>query len=129
MDTWASSKYTRGFIAWIMLVFIVIMSLPFIRRRAFEVFMTTHFAFVAFFVFVYLHTPLQSWPYIAAAAVLYGIDKALRVVWGLFPRRATVEICEDMLRIRFAKDCIAKATGLYRPGQYVREQCFDTSHV
>ncbi len=99
----------------------VVTSLPYLRRRFFEVFMYSHFAFVIFFLYGYYHTPEKFAPYLYAAAALYLLDKMLRAVWGLLPRRTvTVDVGhKGVVKLEFAKDPIGRRAGRYSPGQYV----------
>ena len=99
----------------------VLTSLPFVRRRAFNTFLYSHSAFVVFFLFVYLHTSSFS-NYLLAAGIIYASDKLLRAVWGMLPR-STINIDtshEGIMSLTFPKNAAARALSNYRPGQYVR---------
>ena len=50
-----------------------------IRRRIFNVFFYSHAAFVAFYVFIFMHSAAAR-PYVWAAIGVYGADRLLRVL-------------------------------------------------
>jgi hypothetical protein len=120
--TWESdSKFKFGFIAWGSLVLMACTSLPYIRRYWFEVFKYSHYLFIVFFVFAFLHTPEQFLPYVCVVIVMYGVDKALRCIWGLLPKYTIgVDVRhKGIVKVAFPKNKIHQKLGLYRPGQYV----------
>lgn len=83
--------------------------------------MTSHFVFVVFLAFSYLHTPSHFLPYLVSAAVIYGGDKLVRCVWGLLPKRTTeIDVSSaDVVRLKFRKNQAAVMLNRYQPGQYV----------
>ncbi len=98
-------------------------SLPVIRRRFFEFFRLSHYAFIGVAVVTALHTSVAV-PYLIAAAVLLALDYATRIVWGLWPRRASVAVLNSShgvpaVRIRFPKHSLARCSGSHKPGQFV----------
>ena len=124
--TWTVEKYKNGFVAWAAAAFIVLTSLPFVRRNFFNTFMYSHFAFVLFFLFGYFHTPAFA-KYFFAAVIIYGIDKLLRAVWGTLPTKTLFidTSHEGIVSLTFPKNAVVRAMGNYRPGQYVSEVvCF-----
>lgn len=113
-------KYKNGFVAWAAGIFIVLTSIPYMRRRFFDAFLYSHFAFAVFFLFGYYHT-LYFKNYFIAAVVIYGIDKLLRAVWGLLPKSTTsIDVShKGVVKLSFPKNTIPKSLGIYQPGQYV----------
>ena len=65
--TFSSLQYTFGFVAWLLVAVTVLVSLPVVRRRHFNVFQRLHYLFIATFALVALHAA----PYV----VLETIDK------------------------------------------------------
>ena len=123
--TWTNDKYKDGFVAWAASAFIVITSLPVVRRRFFEAFLYSHFAFLVFFIFAYKHTS-DFFAYLVAAVVVYFVDKAIRVVWGLLPKTTNdVDVShEEIVKLTFPKGKLSQQMGRYKPGQYVRKHSF-----
>jgi len=119
-ETWSNHTYSLGFGAWCVLLFILVTSLAIVRRRSFELFMYSHFAFVAVIVLAVLHARAVL-PYVIVAAVLYIIDKIFRAVWGLLPVRTVgVDVSDKrIVKLAFPKNDCARTNGLYRPGQFI----------
>lgn len=57
-----------------MALIIFITSIEVFRRKTFEFFFYSHFAFIGYFVFGCLHSE-KMWPYAIAAAALYVLDR------------------------------------------------------
>jgi len=119
-NTWTITKFKYGFLAWCCLVVSTFLSISYIRRAVFELFITSHMVFVVFLAAAYLHTKTFL-PYLVTAAVFYGGDKLIRCVWGLLPKKTTsVDVSVDgIVRLRFPKNQIAKALKQYQAGQYI----------
>ncbi|PRP82094.1 ferric reductase-like transmembrane protein [Planoprotostelium fungivorum] len=105
--------------------FILLTSFEPIRRKMFEWFYYPHiFLFITFYVFGSLHSgQFRRWT--IGFACIYGADRILRWVWGLFPSRIT-EIStvgqgeEEIIRLVIKKPFLSRVLGLYRSGgQYV----------
>jgi hypothetical protein len=120
-STFTTSKYLNGFIAWSALALIVLTSLPIIRQKLFEFFRYTHYAFIVFFAFAYLHTPSEFSTFLYVIVAVYVADQVIRCVYGLLPKRTRIIDVrhKGMTRLGFDKNKIKKALGLYRPGQFV----------
>ena len=67
---------------------IMLTSLDYIRRKYFNVFYWSHYAFVGYLTLAYFHCP-QAQNYILVGASLYVLDKVLRMLWMLWPRTMT----------------------------------------
>jgi len=109
-------KNLNGFISWVFIVVITFTSLEYFRRHHFRIFLSTHFFFVIFFAFAWLHTE-RIRPYLLVGAGIYAVDRLYRLLSGLLPTRVkqvTVVQKDDVIRLRFGKWCLAK----YRVGQY-----------
>ena len=68
---------------------IMFSSLDYVRRKYFNIFYWSHYAFVGYFVLAYFHVSATR-PYILVGAALYLVDKLLRMLWMLWPRTMTV---------------------------------------
>jgi predicted ferric reductase len=113
-------QYLFGFLGWICVVLMVIFSLPPIRRKMFELFMSTHYLFFGFFIFGSLHTPVFFNPFAITAAAIYGFDMFLRIISQTYPMQSTLlEVHGDITRVRFPKSSFIKKINGYRVGQYV----------
>lgn len=64
-------------------------SINYVRRKHFNAFYFSHYAFVGFYAFAWVHVP-QSQPFLATGMLLYGADKFLRVLWSGVPTHTTV---------------------------------------
>eukprot|EP00727_Mastigamoeba_balamuthi_P011185 m51a1_g669 Ferric reductase (785) ;mRNA; r:252805-255750 len=70
---------------------IVLGSLPVVRRGAYTTFYVMHFLFVPFFLLAALHNE-NFIPFAVAAAVIWGVDRAGRLLWGTMPHRRIVRL-------------------------------------
>eukprot|EP00462_Mataza_sp_D1_P009036 CAMPEP_0175170322 /NCGR_PEP_ID=MMETSP0087-20121206/30143_1 /TAXON_ID=136419 /ORGANISM="Unknown Unknown, Strain D1" /LENGTH=636 /DNA_ID=CAMNT_0016460929 /DNA_START=54 /DNA_END=1966 /DNA_ORIENTATION=+ len=115
-----SFQMVSGVVGLVAAVLIYITSTDFVRRRHFNIFFWSHFLFFAFFVFAALHMP-KVVPFVIAAAGFYGLDRLLRVVWGLKTDQCThFELAgQGMTRLRFPKNWLAEKLDKYKVGQYV----------
>eukprot|EP00808_Paulinella_micropora_P028411 g44266.t1 len=113
--------YYWGFFASLCGLVLFLTSLDIVRRRAFNLFFFSHYVFVGYITFAYLHVP-QTAPFLSVAVGLYLLDQVLRVLRTSCPRR-TLEFTPlghpaDMVRVRFSKASISSALGLHKAGQY-----------
>lgn len=76
-------------VSWAALVVLTLLSLPIVRRSAFQVFYYTHFLFVVFIIFGALHRVAFAW-FAAMGCVLYAFDRILRFIRS----RAKVEVLD-----------------------------------
>jgi predicted ferric reductase len=103
-----------------LLVFMTLMivtALPFVRRRAFEVFYYLHVTFAATMVVcAFFHTGILV-P--TLVALTWGVDLAIRkgyMAYCRYPRNASVRIISESV----VEVCFPKADGFdYNPGQYI----------
>jgi len=92
-----------------------------VRRKKFELFFYSHYLFVPFYFFALAHIPTTFMPYLITTVVLYGLDRFLRMFWGLYPVRATMvrRKADRVIQIRYPKHPLAACMNLYKVGQYV----------
>ena len=90
-----------------------------VRRRLFNVFYWTHYSFVGFFVFSWLHVPQTHW-FLGVGAGLYVLDKLLRIVRMGIPGRMLVFKLKGRhtAQVRFQKNAITRLLNLHRVGNY-----------
>ena len=122
--TWTNEKYKYGFIAWAAVAFIVLTSLPIVRRKLFNTFLYSHFAFIIFFIFSLKHSA-EFKTYFVVSLVVYGLDKLIRVVSGMLPS-STIDIDvrhNGIVKLTFPKGVISQSLGTYKTGQYVSFVC------
>jgi predicted ferric reductase len=95
-------------------------SLNYVRRKLFNVFFWSHFAFLGFIVGMYLHAAAAR-PFIWASVACYGVDKFLALVWTQLPRRTTKfeKVGDRTAHVQFRKTPLMKMLGRYKVGQYV----------
>ena len=100
-------------------VIIVLSSLNVIRRRYFNAFYWSHFAFIGFIVGVCLHSKAAQ-PFIIASVVCYGLDKGLQLMWK-WTIRTTVfqQVDSPIVHCQFPKSSISSLLGRHEVGQYV----------
>jgi len=104
-----------GLCAWCSLVSLIITSLPFIRRYAYEVFHRAHLIFIIlFYVFVNLHTP-EAFNFTIAGIVSILVDRSLRLIltWGEILVKDVEEMKGGLTKMTFQK---VKGFN-YQPGQ------------
>lgn len=66
-----------------------LLSINIIRRKVFNLFYWSHLFFIfPFFVLASLHNA-KFLPFAYVSAILYGVDRVFRLLWGTIPRRAT----------------------------------------
>eukprot|EP00475_Leptophrys_vorax_P035021 TRINITY_DN5728_c0_g1_i1.p1 TRINITY_DN5728_c0_g1~~TRINITY_DN5728_c0_g1_i1.p1 ORF type:complete len:1218 (+),score=288.28 TRINITY_DN5728_c0_g1_i1:1291-4944(+) len=110
------SKYWLGLYSWICMAVLYLTSINVLRRRHFNFFFYSHFAFVPAYVFGALHSVASFRFYAFASAAVYGLDRLIRFFWGVFPiKTVSLEIVSGAIRVRYPKHRLAK----YKVGQYV----------
>mgnify|MGYP000243179520 CR=1 FL=1 len=111
-----NSKNLWGVLAWFCSVIIFITSLNYLRRRFFEYFYYSHFMFIAFYVFGWLHTE-EFTLYAVLALVLYGLDRVYRLLRGNLPQHCSLVQLKpgNVVQIRYNKTLFAHR---YKVGQY-----------
>jgi predicted ferric reductase len=115
LDNW-KNKY--GLCGLACLCFVYFSSLPIVRRKKFDLFYYSHFAFVGYYVLGSYHSPTDFYNFAWAALAFYLLDRLVRLFWGIYPQKVSLlSISEDAshIRIRFRKHPLAR----YSVGQYV----------
>ena len=99
---------------------IAVTSLNCIRRRFFNIFFYSHFAFIGFLVGIFMHAP-GAQPFIVLSIVSYIIDKVLQMIWTQLPRKTTKfeKAGDRTAHVQFAKTPLSKLLGRHKVGQYV----------
>lgn len=99
---------------------IVVTTFDRVRRRFFNVFFYAHYSFIGFFVLAYLHAE-NGRPFLIAGIAAYGLDKALRFLWTLWPRHTIVfrNRGENIAQVVLPKNAVANWLGRYKVGQYM----------
>jgi predicted ferric reductase len=115
-EMFKDSKNTYGVIAWLALLFILVTSLGWMRRRHFEMFYWLHFSFFLFLIMAALHTE-EFVKYLVFAMVFYGLDLALRLLRHARPVRTSgvATLPGGVIHVRFPKP----SRWQHRVGQYV----------
>jgi len=109
-----------GLLSWIAGLIILLTSFEFVRRRWYSIFHMAHFIFLAFYIFGALHND-EMLTYTIAVAVLYLLDRLIRVMWGFWPQK-TVHLRYkegDIIQVVFKKHFMARLLNLHRVGQYM----------
>jgi len=114
-----------GILSWICGFAMFITALEPIRRKKFEVFYYSHYLFLLFYVFGGLHYP-DFIPYAIGAAVVYFLDRIIRLFWGVVPKKTTLlrikegkDGRDNVVQLRVTKSLLSTKLGLYKVGQYV----------
>jgi Ferric reductase like transmembrane component/FAD-binding domain/Ferric reductase NAD binding domain len=111
--------YFWGILAMCCGLIIAATTLNFVRRKFFNVFFFSHYAFVGYFVFAYLHF-YECRIYLLVGAGLYALDRLLRLLWGLCPRKTFVfrNKGDGLAQVRFPKNPLTDMLGMHKVGQY-----------
>lgn len=116
MTTFDTFSYLMGFIGWCFLLYVILTSIPFIRRLQFEFFYLSHFAFLLFIMFAVLHEPVFA-AVLAVTLVLWGRDKYIQI--KSYRQQVIAGNIETwptgLMKMRFRKDLSKK----HHAGQYV----------
>lgn len=99
-------------------VVIVCSSLNYFRRKYFNFFFWSHYAFVGFVVALGLHAP-SARPLLYASVGCYVVDKSFQMVWKM-PTTALVfkKVDERTVHVRFAKSPLSNVLRRHKCGQY-----------
>jgi len=114
--TW---RYMTGYISLSLGVIIMVTSINSIRRKHFNLFYYSHFLFIPFFVFTFLHHQ-RAQMFVMGAIVIYAVDRVLRRVWSGVPRRALLltNMGDSLAQLRTPKNPVTNFLGLHKVGQY-----------
>jgi len=109
-----------GLIGWVFGLVIFGTSFEWLRRRHYSFFKFVHFSFLLFYGFRAAHN-FEMAMYTIAAAVLYLLDKFIRVVWGWLPKKTVLLRYKegDIIQLVFPKHWLAKTLHMHQVGQYV----------
>ncbi|CEO94382.1 FAD-binding FR-type domain-containing protein [Plasmodiophora brassicae] len=117
MDVLSIFRNYTGVVSVACLLTIVLTSVESIRRRLFNFFYYSHFVFVVFYAYSWMHS-VNARPYLIAAFAVYGADRVFRLLKGnLIPFRASQAqaLPGNVVRLRFPRRRFAR----YNAGQYV----------
>ena len=119
-ERFTEKVYWTGFAAAMCGVVIVLTTFDWVRRKHFNVFYWSHFSFLGFFIFTYLHARAAR-PFLLAGIAVYGLDKLLSALWSLIPCRTLVfrEVGDNVVQVQFPKHWWSKTVGTYKVGQYM----------
>jgi ferredoxin-NADP reductase len=108
-----------GFLAGLFGLIIFSTSLDYCRRKRFNIFFWSHYSFVGYFAFAYLHMP-EARTFLLIGASLYAFDRFLRMLWTLVPRKMIIfrNKGDSIAQVRFPKNPITSMLGLHKVGQY-----------
>ena len=117
--SYQEAAYATGLGAMSCGIVIGLSSINYIRRKHFNVFYWSHYAFVGYYGLAWVHVP-QTQPFLSVGIALYGLDKMLRAVWTGWPMKTTVfrNKNEQICQVRFNKNAITQWLGMHRVGQY-----------
>ena len=120
MVTSAYVKYWTGAGALFCGLIIVATTFDFMRRKHFNLFFYAHYSFLGYFVLAYMHVR-QARPFLMAGVGSYVVDKLLRTLWTLVPRKTIVfrPRGEGMAQVQWPKNCLSSMLGHYKVGQYM----------
>ena len=90
------------------------------RRNHFNVFFWSHYLFIGFFSFAYIHAK-QARPFLLASIGMYALDKFLRTIWTSLPSRTTVmrNRGDAVAQVRFPKNVLSRMMSRHKVGQYM----------
>ncbi|KAI9362456.1 ferric reductase like transmembrane component-domain-containing protein [Zopfochytrium polystomum] len=116
---WGNRNYLFVFGAWatIALCIVVATALPFVRRRAYNVFYVSHMLVIAFILFAYFHASMSIF-FAIPGLVLWGIDGCLRFA-SRFKANTIVEYTTEECGYRTITVKTHRGTTC-RPGQFMR---------
>lgn len=116
-DEASTPVYYNGLIAAGFGFVILVTTFDFVRRRFFNLFFFSHYSFIFYFYFAYIHFR-ETHVFILIGVGLYALDRVLRMLWGLCPRRTLVFRAkgEDLAQVRFAKNPLTAMLGMHSVG-------------
>ncbi|KIJ45511.1 hypothetical protein M422DRAFT_29647 [Sphaerobolus stellatus SS14] len=119
-----SNKITLGIAAYSMLCLIVITSLPFVRKAAYQFFFALHMiGYVSFFVVICYHT-LYAVPWIFPPLAFYGLDLLLRMIRTRIKDAVLVPVDNQMTLIH-----VENCDGGWIAGQHVQLRVFFSARM
>eukprot|EP00475_Leptophrys_vorax_P011954 TRINITY_DN18417_c0_g3_i1.p1 TRINITY_DN18417_c0_g3~~TRINITY_DN18417_c0_g3_i1.p1 ORF type:complete len:799 (-),score=179.20 TRINITY_DN18417_c0_g3_i1:62-2125(-) len=110
------NKYLTGLLGMICLILIFGTSIDHLRRKHFNFFYYSHYIFVGYYAVTSFHSKISFLLFTYCTLAAYGLDRALRLFWGAWPRKSVkIEVSAGAIRVQFKKHCLAR----YKVGQYV----------
>jgi predicted ferric reductase len=104
-----------GLYAFVCIGLIAITSSECIRRRSFNLFFYSHHIFFAYYTLASFHS-LVFFIYTCAAASVYGLDRLIRLIRGIYPRKiiSVERLSNRIVKIMFPKNkCYKQHIGQY----------------
>ena len=120
-----NTEFAYGAYAALCGVVILLTSLDWVRRHAFEVFYWLHYTFFGFYVFVLLHARSHFMPFFIVTAAAYVVDRVIRATFGLLPTRAAAVRVRGagtrnaVVQLKVAMPALARKLNRYHVNQYV----------
>jgi predicted ferric reductase len=110
-------KFAYALISGIGSLLLAIFSLEYFRRNHFQIFYWSHYLFLAFYIAGGLHSPKVFARLAIAAMFLYVLDRLVRFITGVWPRRCieNTALGGNCTRVVFPKSRLAR----YDVGNYV----------
>jgi predicted ferric reductase len=110
-------KFAYALVSGIGSLLLAIFSLEYFRRNYFQVFYWSHYLFLAFYIAGGLHSPKVFARLAIAAMILYVVDRLVRFITGVWPRRCieNTALGGNCTRVVFPKSRLAR----YAVGNYV----------
>ncbi|KAI9339779.1 hypothetical protein DFJ73DRAFT_565385 [Zopfochytrium polystomum] len=117
--TWGQENYLFVFGAWatIALIFVVLTSLSFVRRKAYNVFYISHFAVILFILFSYFHASMSIF-YAIPGLALWTLDGFIRLA-SRFKANVVTNYVKEECGYRTVTVSTVRAVAC-KPGQFLR---------
>ncbi|KAJ3401147.1 ferric/cupric-chelate reductase [Chytriomyces hyalinus] len=117
--TWGNMSflYITGVVSFVFLAVVVVTSLSYVRRKAYNLFYLTHFLIFVSILFAYLHASMCIF-YMIPGLCMYAIDGTMRLASRFSPsyiQAVTIEEC-GLLSVTVS----TKSADAARPGQFMR---------
>ncbi|KAJ1561023.1 ferric/cupric-chelate reductase [Nowakowskiella sp. JEL0078] len=109
--------YITGFLSFFVLTFVVILSLPIVRRNFYNTFFYSHFFIFVSILFGYFHASLTVW-FLIPGFCLYAIDGIIRVYARFVVEKVTSVIHEESGYCTITVK--TNRASLVKPGQFMR---------
>jgi len=126
----SQNLYLTGFLAMLCGVLIGLTSVNYLRRNFFNTFFYSHYAFIGYYLFAWLHVS-SARPFLAVGLALYLLDKLLRILMTGWSHRC-VEFnvkSKGIVQVRFPKSCFSQVFGMHKVGQYYFVNFPELSHL
>ncbi|KIL63824.1 hypothetical protein M378DRAFT_127307 [Amanita muscaria Koide BX008] len=101
---------------------IFIFSASYFRKKAYNIFLTTHSLYIILLPAIYIHAP-STLPFLIALTIPLALDRILRI----FKTQYVTATIRPLPRLNSTRIEIAGLNAGWRPGQYVRVRVLSTS--